>query len=48
MAPPEGTPRDVYDKVINPCWYEDPDDRPTFADIVSTLRAILVKLPKRK
>lgn len=48
MSPPEGTPKDVYDKVMYPCWYDDPDDRPTFTDIVTALKAILSKLPKKK
>ena len=48
MPAPEGTPRDVYDKVMHPCWYDDPDDRPLFSDIVNTLKAILSKLPKKK
>ena len=48
MPAPEGTPRDVYDLVMWKCWYEDPDERPMFTDIVNKLKSIFAKLPKRK
>jgi len=48
MEPPEGTPKEVYDTVMWESWHYDPDDRPTFPDIVTRLKAILAKLPKKK
>ena len=48
MEPPEGTPREVYDKVMWECWHYEPDDRPGFSDIVKVLKVILPELPKKK
>ena len=46
MDAPEGTPMDVYDKVMCQCWHYDPDDRPTFTSVVKTLKSILPSLKK--
>lgn len=47
MDAPEGTPSDVYHQVMWECWHYEPDDRPTFTEIVKTLKVILPKLPKK-
>ena len=47
MDAPEGTPQDVYNKVMWECWHYEADDRPTFTDIVKVLKVILPKLPKK-
>lgn len=47
MEPPEGTPREVYDKVMWECWHYEADDRPSFSAIVKALKVILTNLSKK-
>jgi len=47
MEAPESTPKEVYNKVMWECWHYEPDDRPTFPDIVKTLKSIISKMPKK-
>ena len=44
---PEGTPKEVYDHAVWPCWYYEPEDRPTFSELVTTLKGIISKMLKK-
>jgi len=47
MEAPEGTPKEVYDQVMWPCWYYEPEDRPTFSEVVNTLQGIVSRMSKK-
>ena len=38
MSVPPDCPEDLFNSIILPCWDENPDNRPTFADIESYLK----------
>ena len=47
MDPPEGTPKEVYDDAMWPCWYYEPEERPTFSELVTKLKGIISKMSKK-
>eukprot|EP00795_Rhopilema_esculentum_P012450 gene12450-3119_t len=43
MEQPQGCPKDIYDLFLK-CWFENPNERPSFKDICSNLQAYLENL----
>jgi len=44
---PEGTPKEIYHRIMCRCWNYQPKDRPTFKAIVTQLDVILAELQRR-
>ena len=44
---PEGCPEDLYNQVMLACWRQDPHERPSFSDLLTTLRAMSQELKQQ-
>ena len=43
MEAPKNTPKEVYE-IMSKCWLYEPEKRPTFSEIVTTLKTTIAKI----